>query len=174
MLMAVFYGSTTGNTEAAANKMKEMLGDCIDGVFDVHRAKPEDLLKYDLLLFGVSTWNIGEVQDDWAAFLPKLKALDLSGKKVAFFGMGDSCGYPDNYLDAMGELWETIKELGSPQLIGIWPNRGYEFDESRALYDEDHFIGLGLDDDNQWDLTEERIANWLAQVVQEAGIVESA
>ncbi|PQO31653.1 flavodoxin [Blastopirellula marina] len=174
MLMAIFYGSTTGNTESAANKMKELLADCIAEVVDVHRAKPEDLLKYDLLLFGVSTWNIGEVQDDWAAFLPKLKTLDLSGKKVAFFGMGDSVGYPDNYLDAMGELWETIGKLGTPQLVGVWPIDGYEFDESRALYDDNHFIGLGLDDDNQWDLTEERIANWLAQVVQEAGIVESA
>ncbi|GAA4432442.1 flavodoxin [Bremerella cremea] len=172
--MAIFYGSTTGNTEGAANKMKELLGDCVADVVDVYKANPQDLLKHDLLLFGVSTWNVGEMQDDWASFLPKLEGLDLTGKKVAFFGMGDAVGYPDNYLDAMGELWQTIRRLGSPELIGVWSNAGYEFDDSQALYDDTHFIGLGLDDDNQWDLTDERIEQWLAQVVQEAGIVESA
>ncbi len=172
--MAIFYGSTTGNTEGAANRMKELLGDCISQVHDVYKAKPEDVMKYDILLFGVSTWNVGEMQADWDDFLPKLEGLDLTGKKVAFFGMGDAVGYPDNYLDAMGELWETIQKLGSPELIGVWPIEGYEFDESRGLFDDNHFIGLGLDDDNQWEMTEDRIQQWLAQVVQEAGIVESA
>lgn len=172
--MAIFYGSTTGNTEGAAKRMKELLGDCIADVIDVYKANPEDLLKHDILLMGVSTWNVGEMQADWEGLLPKLSGFDLTGKKVAFFGMGDAVGYPDNYLDAMGELWETIQKLGSPELIGIWPTEGYEFDESRGLYDDTHFIGLGLDDDNQWELTEERIQAWLAQVVQEAGIVESA
>ena len=41
-------------------------------------------------------------------------------------------------------------------LIGRWPTDGYEFDESLAL-DNGEFLGLGLDNDNQEDETEERL-----------------
>ena len=54
--------------------------------------------------------------------------------------MGDQAGYPDNFLDAMGQLWKVVKELGSPELVGIWPTEGYEFDASEGLFDESHFI----------------------------------
>lgn len=155
--MAIFFGSSTGNTEMAAEKIKEQLGDYIAQMGDVRNADPKDIEKHDLIFFGVSTWNIGEMQDDWNDFIPQMKGLDLSGKKVAFFAMGDAVGYPYNFLDAMGELWGVVKELGSPELIGVWPTEGYDFDESQAMYDENHFIGLGLDEDNESDLTDDRI-----------------
>ncbi len=170
--MAIFYGSSTGNTELAAEKIKEQLGEFVEQMADVRDADPADLLNYDLIFFGVSTWNIGEMQDDWADFIPKMKALDLTGKKVAFFAMGDAEGYPYNFLDAMGELWGVVKELGTPELIGVWPTEGYTFDESQALYDENHFLGLGLDEDNEADLTEDRIHAWLVKVMQDAGLFE--
>ncbi len=170
MSVAIFYGSTTGNTEAAAGKIKEQLGDIVAAVEDVADADPSDLEKYDLLFLGVPTWNIGEMQDDWAEFIPRMEGLDLSGKKVAFFGLGDAAGYPDNFLDALGELWEAVKALGSPELVGTWPTEGYDFDASEGLFDEDHFLGVGLDDDNEPDLTDERIAAWLDKVRDEAGL----
>lgn len=172
--MAIFYGSSTGNTESAAEKIKELLGDMIQHVADVANAEPHELEEYDILFFGVSTWNIGEMQDDWGDFIPKLEGLDLSGKKVAFFAMGDAVGYPFNFLDAMGELWGVIQKLGSPELVGVWPTEGYEFEESQAMFDEDHFVGLGLDEDNESDQTEDRIQHWLVQVLVELGIVESS
>jgi flavodoxin I len=173
MSVAIFYGTTTGNTEAAAKISKEELGDCVVCMQDVSNTDPADIEKAYLILFGVSTWNIGEMQDDWADFIPKMEGLNLSGKKVAFFALGDASGYPDNFLDAMGELWEVVRNLGDPQLIGIWPTEGYEFDESRGKFDDDHFIGLGLDEDNEPMLTDERIRAWLAQVKQEAGLVST-
>ena len=159
--IAIFYGSSTGNTEMAAEKIKEELGDFVSYVADVSKCEPEEMNQYDILLLGVSTWNIGEMQDDWDAFIPRMEGLDLAGKKIGFFAMGDAGGYPYNFLDAMGQLWEVFKELGSPELVGVWPTEGYEFDESQAMYDDDHFVGLGLDEENQSDLHDARIHAWL-------------
>ena len=103
--IAIFYGSSTGNTEMAAEEIQEHLGPLVKHMADVEKAEPEELLDYDILLLGVSTWNIGEMQDDWDTFIPRMEGLDLTGKKVAFFAMGAAVGYPHNFLDAMGQLW---------------------------------------------------------------------
>ena len=167
MSIGIYYGSTTGNTEFAANKIGEALGDLVTGVWDIHRKEPQELLQHDVLLFGCPTWHIGELQDDWYDFLTKLQGLDLTGKKVGFFGMGDSWGYGDNFLDALGLLWEEIQKLGAPELIGVWPTEGYTFDESRGKFDDTHFLGLGLDEENESELHDERIRAWTAQIRQE-------
>lgn len=172
--IGVFYGSTTDNTQEAAEKITERLSERVPEMHDVRRADPSDLEPYDITLFGVPTWNIGEMQEDWSEFIPRMDELDLTGKKVAFFGVGDAEGYPDNFLDAMGELWETVKTLGDQQLIGIWPTEGYNFYESRGRYDENHFLGLGLDADNEPHPTDDRIEEWITRVLQEAGIPDLA
>ena len=170
--IGIFYGSTTGATEHAATIIRDLLGPLVSQCENVYKANPDDLQNHDLLLLGISTWNIGDMQDDWFDFLPRIEHLDLTATTVALFGLGDAYGYPYTFLDAMGKLWESIQHLGSPKLVGTWPTAGYEFDESMASHDNDHFIGLGLDYDNQPELTDERIANWITKVRQETGLTE--
>ncbi|MGC3967514.1 MAG: flavodoxin [Pirellulales bacterium] len=172
LTMAIFYGSSTGNTQTAAEKIQENLGEWISLVADVAKCEPADMLPYDVLFLGVSTWNIGEMQDDWAAFIPRMKDLNLSGKKVAFFCLGDAVGYPYNFLDAMGELWGVVKGLGAT-LVGTWPCAGYQFQESLGKFDDDNFLGLGLDEENESDQHDERIQTWLVKVLQEVGVLEA-
>lgn len=60
---------------------------------------------------------------------------------------------------------------------GVWPTEGYEgydFEDSKGMYDDDHFLELGLDEDNESELTDGRIEEWLTQVLQEAGIPDLA
>ena len=85
--IAIFYGSSTGNTQDAAEKIKGELGDFVSHMADVVDSEPADLENYDILLLGVSTWNIGEMQEDWDTFIPNMSDLNLSGKKVAFFAI---------------------------------------------------------------------------------------
>ena len=106
----------------------------------------------------------GERIEDIAEFDP------LTGKKIALFGLGDAFGYAENFLDALGLLWDEVKKCGAPELIGVWPTEGYTFDESVGKFDEDHFLGLGLDEDNEPDLHDERIAAWVAKVKGELGL----
>ena len=171
--IGIFYGSSTGNTEMAAEKICEQLGQFVSHCADVSKSEPEELQNYDILLLGVSTWNIGEMQDDWDEFIPRMEGLDLAGKQVGFFAMGDDIGYSYNFLDAMGQLWNVVKELGNPQLVGIWPTEGYEFDESEAVYDDNHFVGVGLDEDNEPDLHDERIKGWLMKIMTDCELLPS-
>ena len=86
----------------------------------------------------------------------------MAGKKIAYFGVGDQIGYADNFLDAMGILEKELAEAGSETVVN-WPTEGYEFEASEAQRG-DMFVGLGLDEDNQPEKTEERIAAWSEKV----------
>ena len=48
--------------------------------------------------------------------------------------------------------------------------QGYEFEDSKALTeDRQHFVGLPLDDENQFELTDQLIADWCLQIIDESG-----
>ena len=95
----------------------------------------------------------------------KYKGLDFEGVTAAFFGCGDQVGYADNFLDAIGLLAKPFMENGG-KLIGKWPTEDYDFDNSLAL-DGDDFLGLGLDNDNEEELTEERLIIWAELIKDE-------
>ena len=124
---------------------------------------------YKKLIIGTSTWSIGELQEDWDAFMPKLQKMDFTGKTVALFGTGDQVGYPDTFLDGMGMLYETFQYRGA-KFIGFWPTQGYDFTSPLPLLDHDHFVGLAIDEDNQPELTDERIKEWCKLIKPELGL----
>ena len=142
-MVGIIFGSSMGNTEDAAKLISEKLGieNELKNVADI---TPADRNK----------------QDDWAGF--DFSALDVAGKTVAIFGMGDSSSYSDAYCNAMRELYDNFKKAGA-NIVGAVPTDGYEFDESKAVVDG-KFVGLALDNDNQSDLTESRIEAWVAQI----------
>ncbi|MEP6984068.1 MAG: flavodoxin, partial [Chloroflexota bacterium] len=146
--VGLFYGSSTGVTEMVAYQIRDawaVLG--MEPITPINIGEVKDLavlLNYDCLILGTSTWNIGQLQDDWEIVFTQLDALDFSGKQIALFGIGDQYAYPDNFIDAVGILGEKLVERGG-ELIGFWDSDGYEFSESAALV-EDRFMGLAIDD----------------------------
>ncbi len=166
--IGLFYGSNTGNTENVAFQMKDEFDKILPDTVEVHnigRSTPEDILKYQYLIMGIPTWNTGELQDDWDAFMPKFDSMDMKGKKVAFFGLGDQNGYGFNFLDAIGILADKVMERGG-QVWGLWPDKSYEFEESKASV-EDYLLGLGIDEVGQTEMTRERIRAWVKDVKAE-------
>ncbi len=170
--IGLFYGSTNGTTGDAAQKIQQSLNELAPGVietiFDVANTDVKKMLEFDALILGSSTWNFGELQDDWADVIDSLDKMDLSGKKVAIFGLGDQNGYCDTYQDAMGILAEKVLSRGA-QLVGFTSTDGYDFSESRAVEDG-KFMGLALDEDNQAALSDERIKGWVKQLQAEFGL----
>ncbi|MCK5103571.1 MAG: flavodoxin [Cyclobacteriaceae bacterium] len=164
--IGIFYGSTEGNTEDVADKVKEALGDA--DVHNVDSATADDLAEYDTIIFGASTWEIGELQEDWETFIDVLDDVDFSGKKVSYIGLGDADGYPDTFVDAIGMIHEKIVDSGA-EFFGAWPTDDYEFDESKGIVDG-KFLGLVIDEDNESDKTGDRIAAWVAQIKGELGL----
>ena len=166
--VGLFYGSSTGNTEYVAYEMHKEFENRMPGLVEIANigsTEPEQFLKYDYLILGIPTWTTGQLQDDWEFFLPKLAGHDMTGKKVAIFGLGDQNGYGYNFLDAVGILADELMLHGA-QLWGLWPVGDYEFAESLAQV-EDQFLGLGVDQDGQADKTPPRITNWVQQVIDE-------
>ncbi|MDE1323523.1 flavodoxin FldB [Vibrio aestuarianus] len=167
MKIGLFYGSTTCYTEMAAEKIRAIIG---EDFVDIHNVKetPLSLMSdYDLLILGISTWDFGEIQEDWSAIWDQIDGVSLNGKYVALFGLGDQEGYGEWYLDAMGMLHDELKQVGA-QFIGYWPNQGYQFEASKALTEDgSHFVGLALDEDSQYEFSDERIQTWVEQILVE-------
>jgi len=169
--IAIFYGSTTCYTEMASEKIKAALQQKLSGIdipmFDIKEHALAESQDYDVILYGISTWDFGELQEDWESTWDDIKALNLAGKTVALFGLGDQLGYADWFQDALGMLHDELIVLGC-DVIGYWPNQGYEFTASKALtQDQQYFVGLSLDDENQYDDSEARIDVWCQQLVEE-------
>lgn len=169
--IGLFYGSSTGKTEAVAYQIKEEFDKQAGaGTVEVHNigsATPEQVLSYEYLIMGIPTWNTGELQDDWAVFFPKIASMNFNGKKVAIFGLGDQNGYGFNFLDAVGMLGDELMLHGA-DVYGVWSTEKYQFNESKARIEgENYFIGLGIDEDGQSDLTAGRIQQWVKDVKAE-------
>lgn len=170
--IGLFYATDTGNTRKVAKLIKRQFGD--DGIelFDVAKAAAEEVQRYNALIFGTPTLGDGELPETLEAFLPGLEEVDFSGKTVALFGLGDQEGYPDEFVDALGILYKKFKKMGVKP-IGAWPTDGYEFAKSKAVIDGE-FVGLVIDQDNQEDLTDERVAEWVTQVKPELSSAAAA
>ena len=161
MATAIFYASSTGNTSNIAKDIAKILGGL--KTFDIASCDIETISQYDKVILGSSTWGDGELQDDWDEHWESFTKIDFSGKTVALFGLGDQDGYSYNYLDAMGTIYDKVIENGA-KVIGKWEiSNEYTFDESLAVRDNS-FVGLALDEDNQDNLTQERIIAWCEQI----------
>lgn len=172
--IGLFYGSSTCYTEMAGEKickvLHSLLGeDCVD-FFNIANTPIIQTQFYDFLIFGIPTWDYGELQEDWEDIWDELDSLDFSGKKIAVYGLGDQVGYPEWFLDAMGYLHSKLVHRGATP-CGYWPRTGYVFEASKALTpDEQYFVGLALDDETEFQLSDARIQQWCTQIVEEFGL----
>jgi flavodoxin II len=167
MKIGLFYGSTTCYTEIVAEKIQAIIGADLVDIFNIKDQPLALCLDYEFIIFGISTWDFGEIQEDWESIWSDINQLDLSDKIIALYGMGDQVGYTEWFQDALGLLHEQVTEQGA-KVIGYWPNQGYEFVASKALTsDESQFVGLSLDEDSQYNLTDERLDTWCEQVLVE-------
>src|SRR5699024_6321025 len=162
----IFFGSDTGNTENIAKMIQQQLGTDVADIMDIAKTAKEDIEKFDKLMFGIPTWYYGESQCDWDDFFPTLEDIDFNSKQVAIFGCGDQEDYAEYFCDAMGTLRDIIVAKGA-QIVGHWSTESYHFEASKGLVDDEHFVGLAIDEDRQPELTAERVSNWVKQVLAE-------
>lgn len=156
----IVYGSTSGNCESIANRIAEALG--VSSVISASALTAELINNNTNLILGSSTWGSGDLQDEWYDTIEILKSSDLSGKTVAVFGCGDSCGFSTTFCEAMKTLYAAAEYAGAT-MIGSVSTDGYTFDDSAAAVDG-KFVGLALDEDNESDKTDERIAAWVEAI----------
>ena len=168
--IGIFFGTETGRTRLIAKQIAKKLGADAAPPVNIGRTTLTDFLAHDAMILGSSTLGEGQLpglsvglsQPSWEEFLPRLADGDLAGKVVAIYGLGDQKKYPDEFVDAIGIIHDTLVCRGA-RVVGHWSTAGYEFAASQAV-DGDHFLGLALDQINQPLLTEERLDAWLAKI----------
>lgn len=157
--IAIVYGSSTGATESVAERIKNALGDA--ELFNAESVNVDDLKPFDFLIFGASTTGVGDLQDDWEALLPRVEKMDFSGKKVALFALGDSASFSTSFAGSMYWLYKGLKDKA--EIVGSVSTDGYTFDDSDSVVNG-HFVGLALDEDNEYNETDSRIAAWVEEL----------
>ena len=157
--IGIFYGSTTGNTEKVAEMIRDGFGEDKADIYNVDIVEKEDVQKYKYLVFGVSTWGVSNLQDDFEDFLGILEQVDFKGKMVALFGLGDQSTYGDTFVDAMGILYEDLKKM-KVNLVGSIPKSGYSFTGSMA-YIKGKLVGLAIDEEFESHLTSKSVKDWV-------------
>ena len=159
--IGLFYGSDTGAMEEVAENIQSAFSKEVI-LHDISKSSKEDIEQYDKLILASSTWGDGDLQSDWEDFEVNLEEIDFTSKTIALVGLGDQEGYGDTFCDALGHLYGYVKDAN---IVGFTDTDGYEFEESTAVLD-DKFVGLVLDEDNQSELTKDRIDSWVKDVEQ--------
>lgn len=161
-MVAIVFGSTTMNTEFVSQRIAATFG---GGRADLHNVRDVSLdlfTERSALVLVSSTWGSGDLQDDWESFFPRFQTVSLAGTTVGLVGVGDQENYPDTFCDGIAVLYAQVIAAGG-KVVGFTDTTGYNFRTSRAVIDG-RFMGLILDEDNQADLSDERIRDWVRDV----------
>lgn len=115
----IIYSTLTGNTEIAAEWIRDRLIQAGHHVSmeNAGNVYPEILQDYSLIILGSPTYWSGEVTDDFVPFLDKMADEDLSGKKAAVFGLGDSDSYPDEFAHAVEIIEDSLARAGAELVV---------------------------------------------------------
>lgn len=155
--IVIVYGTKRATIKSVAEEIKKELKEDAD-IYDIKDFDMDQLKNYDVLLLGTSTIGHGDIQQTWKDKLFELGNIDLSGKKIALFGLGNQVYHKDTFCGGMSHLYAAVKDK-SLIAEGV-STKGYKFEASPSVIG-DKFVGLALDQDNESGKTPERIKNWL-------------
>jgi flavodoxin I len=163
--IGIFYSFNSNKTAKVAQKIMERFSPTEIEAINAELVTGETFGNFNNLILGVPTWFDGELPNYWDEFVPELQEMDLTGKKVAIYGLGDQKGYPENFNDGIGIMADLLASKGA-EIVGYTSANGYVFESSRAVRG-DIFCGLCLDQENQARLTSKRIDDWTEQIKKE-------
>ena len=165
MRIKLIYGSDTGNTELVTTDLVKLLDKEEVEVKTVDEIAEDDWQSHSYYLLGIPTWYDGELQSDWEEYFEEFKTIDFTGKKVAIFGLGDQLGYEEWFCDGIGILAKEILKNGGTVIGYTTKDESYDFETTpKSIIKDDVFYGLCIDEDNQGELTQERLKNWVEQL----------
>lgn len=163
--IGLFYGSRTIKTAAVAKKIQKAFGEKAIDIIDIESAWIDDFKAYNNIIIGSSTWFDGELPVYLDELVPALQSIDMKGKKIAIFGLGDQVSYPDNFADSVGILAQIFESAGAT-LCGFTSPEDYNFAKSQSLRN-DMFLGLVIDVENQSSKTDKRVFDWVEKLKKE-------
>ncbi|RXJ87855.1 flavodoxin domain-containing protein [Arcobacter sp. CECT 8985] len=167
--IGIFCATAGGTSLKIADKLAKAFNVEEDNLINMEEDfdDVDQLLDYDILFIGSSTWGQGDVHHEWVD--PQLDIdsdeIDFSGKKVAFFGAGDCVKHGEHFCSALGKLYKTFTKAGA-DIIGFVDASDYSYEYSLSQVG-DKLCGLAIDEHNEKGKTEERIENWIESLKKE-------
>ncbi len=158
--IAIIYGSDGGYTENVCERLASYFEKDRVDLINVYETNIDVIAQYEYLILGSSTWHDGHFQDDWEDFSAKLDDIDFSNKTIALLSLGDQDSYGATFCDSLGRFYKKVSE---GNVVGATSTDGYDFEESIGIVD-DKFVGLCIDEDNQDELTDERLEQWYENI----------
>lgn len=168
--IALIFWPEGGNVDESGDQILKRYSDDEIVKLSIADVTKDILNEYDNWIIGGSTvgshvWEDADDTNIWHEFFKLLDEIDTSGKIVAFYGLGDQVLYPHHFVDGLGVFQEEF-EGRSIKIVGQWPAKGYDFSDSEGIKD-DYFFGLALDQDQQSELSDERIDQWVKIINKE-------
>jgi flavodoxin I len=168
--IALIFSPEGGNVDLSGDQIVARFNDAEITKISINSITPEILSKYDNWIVGGSTvgshvWEDADDSNKWNDFFKMLDDVDNNGKVVAFYGLGDQVLYPHHFVVGLGVFQEEFEKRNF-RIVGKWPSDGYEFIDSEGVKDG-YFYGLALDQDQQSELSDERIDQWLEIIKKE-------
>lgn len=160
MKTGIFYATSTGTTQKVAGLIAESIGISDSDVHNVSKTAPSVLGRYDLIILGAPTYGAGDLHDEMSDFLDGVRAIDLSGKKAAVFGCGDT-SMSLTFCSGVEKMYNALQETGV-DMLGTFNTCPYKFEASDAVpVSGAEAIGLLIDDINHADKTADRVKAWV-------------
>jgi len=168
--MGIFVGTAGGTSLKASDALVEEFGideDDVINMEDDFDDVEDQMMAYDILFIGSSTWGQGDVHFSWVDVVLEIEdeEYDFSGKTVAFFGAGDCKKHGEHFCSALGKLHKTFTDAGA-KAIGFIPADGYDYEYSLAQIGSE-LCGCAIDEHNESSKTDERIAMWISALKAE-------
>lgn len=168
--IALFFSPEGGNVDESGDQIVTRFNNDEITKISINKVTKETLSEYDNWIVGGSTvgshvWEDADDTNKWNDFFKLLDEVDTNDKVVTFFGLGDQVLYPHHFVDGLGVFQEEF-EKRNIKIVGQWPSEGYDFFDSEGIKDG-YFFGLALDQDQQSELSDERIDQWLEIIKKE-------
>ena len=161
--IGIFCGTAGGTSLLIANAIAEAFSVEEDDLINMEEDfdDVEQMLEYNVLFIGSSTWGQGDVHYEWVDPQVEIESegIDFSGKTIALFGAGDCVKHGEHFCSALGKLYKTFINAGA-NVVGFVDTNDYKYEFSLAEMD-DKLCGLAIDQHNEEDKTETRIENWI-------------
>lgn len=162
--MGIFVGTAGGTSMKIADALIEEFGIDEDDVINMEEDFDDiedQMLEYDVLFIGSSTWGQGDVHFSWVDPVLEIEDEEISfdGKTVAFFGAGDCKKHGEHFCSALGKLHKTFTDAGA-KAIGSIPKDDYSYEFSLAEIGDD-LCGCAIDEHNESEKSDGRIEKWI-------------
>ena len=136
MKILLVYATNSGGTQLAAQIVQETLvkHSLTAELKEVRDTSADEFAGYDLVILSSPSWDDegaeGQPHPDWRPFMEKAKGKDMSGKKFAVIGLGDS-SYT-YFCGAVKILEDFIKSLKGELLTESLKIDGFYLDQQKS------------------------------------------